>query len=404
MHGGGAERRSYQHSRLACYTRSRARLSAACPAQLLCGQAARPGLSSPGRQAATCPWMFQSGRRRLLLLVALRMIQSRASDLLSPVNARIVLRPFLLVLLQMIQSWALLGLVPALLHYHGLVRVLASVHHHGLLLLAAALLLHGVVLLAAAPLRLGLGLLFTSLHHHGLFLPMVALPLRGLVLISASLLYPGLNLTVASLHDPGLIHWSASLLHHCPVFIFAALRRSASSTSLPPCISSALSFAFLMVLSPSLHHLGLGLLFPSPLAATFPRTFQPGGWGPLVVDPPRALLPGAANHLSAAPVVVAAPSCSAPDAPVQGVCPPRLPPLSCRGCGGFCCLFPPGCSSPRRLAALFPRIIQPGVRRLVLLDPPRMIQSVAFGRRLSSDVPVRGAAAPVFWFVSWELE
>ena len=29
MHGRGAERRSYQHSRLACYTRTRARLSAA---------------------------------------------------------------------------------------------------------------------------------------------------------------------------------------------------------------------------------------------------------------------------------------------------------------------------------------------------------------------------------------
>ena len=124
--------------------------------------------------------MFQSGGRRLLLLVPLRMIQSGASGLLSPVNARVVLRPFLLVLPRMIQSWAFLGLVSASLHYHGLVRPLASLHHHGLLLLAAALLLHGLVLLAAAPLHLGFGLLFTSLHHHGLFLPMVALPLRGL--------------------------------------------------------------------------------------------------------------------------------------------------------------------------------------------------------------------------------
>ena len=246
MHGGGAERGSYQHSRLACYTRSRARLSAACRAQLLCRQAARPLLSSPGRQVATYPWMIQSGGRRLLLLVPLRMIQSGASGLISQVNARVLLRPFLLVLPWMIQSWVLLGLVSASLHYHGLIRAFASLHHHGLLILAAALLLHGLVLLAAAPHHLGLGLLFTSLHHHGLVLPMVALPLRGLALISPSLL-PCVS--------------------------------SPSSTSLPPWISSALSFALLLVLSPSLHHLGLGPLLPSPLAATFPCTRQPGGLG-----------------------------------------------------------------------------------------------------------------------------
>ena len=95
MHGGGAERRSYQHSRLACYTRSRAHLSAACRAKLLCGQAASPKLSSPWRQAATCPWMIQSRGQRLLLLVPLRMIQSRASGLISPVTGPAVLRPFL---------------------------------------------------------------------------------------------------------------------------------------------------------------------------------------------------------------------------------------------------------------------------------------------------------------------
>ena len=206
MHAGGADRPSYQHSRLACFTRSRARLSAACQAQVLCGQAASPGLSSPGRQAATCPWMFQSGGWRLLLLVPLRMIRSKASGLFSPVNARVVLRPFLLVLPRMIQSWALPGLVSASLRYHGLVCLFASLHQHGLLLLAAALLLHRLVLLAAGSLHLGLCLLFTPLHRHGLFLPMVALPLRGLVLISASLLYPGLILTAASLHHPGLIH------------------------------------------------------------------------------------------------------------------------------------------------------------------------------------------------------
>ena len=223
MHGRGAEGLSYQHSQLACYTRSRARLSAACGAQLLCGQAASPGLSCPGRQADTYPWMIQSGGRRLLLLVPLRRIQSGASGLISPVNARVVLRPFLLVLPRMIQSWALLGLVSASLHYHILVRVFASLHHHGLLLLAAALLLHRLVLVAAAPLHLGLGLLFTLLHHHGLILPMVALPLRSLVLISASLLYPCLILMAASLHYPGFILRSVLLLHHGPVLIFAAL-------------------------------------------------------------------------------------------------------------------------------------------------------------------------------------
>ena len=163
MHGGGAERRSYQHSRLACYTRSRARLSAACQALLLYRQAASPGLSCPGRQAATCPWMIQSGGRRLLLLVPLRMIQSGVSFFFSPVFARVVLRPFLLALPRMIQSWALLGLVSTSLHYLGLVRVFASLHHHWLLLLAATLLLHGLALVAAAHLHLGLCLLSTPL-------------------------------------------------------------------------------------------------------------------------------------------------------------------------------------------------------------------------------------------------
>ena len=79
MHGGGAEMRSYQHSRLARYTRSRARLSTACRALLLCGQAASPGLSCLGRQAAPCPRMNQSGGRQLLLLVPLWMTQSGAS-------------------------------------------------------------------------------------------------------------------------------------------------------------------------------------------------------------------------------------------------------------------------------------------------------------------------------------
>ena len=124
-------------------------------------------------------------------------------------------------------------------------------------------------------------------------------------------------------------------------------------------------------------------------SATFPWTLQPGGWGPLLVDPPWEILPVAAYHLSPAPVVVDAPSCSSPDAPVRGVCPPRVTRLSCRGCGGSYCLFQPGCSSLGRLAALCPWMIQSGLRRLMLLDPTRMIQSVAFGRRLSPDDPVR---------------
>ena len=54
-----------------------------------------------------------------------------------------------------------------------------------------------------------------------------------------------------------------------------------------------MSFALLPGFSPALHHLGLGLLFPSPLASTFPWTLQRGGGGErLLVDPPRAILPG----------------------------------------------------------------------------------------------------------------
>ena len=92
---------------------------------------------------------------------------------------------------------------------------------------------------------------------------------------------------------------------------------SASFFSLPLCISSALSFALLPVLTPSLQDLGLGHLFPSPLAATSPWPLQPRGCGALLVDPPRAILPGAAGHISPARGVVAAPSSSAPDERVR---------------------------------------------------------------------------------------
>ena len=154
----------------------------------------------------------------LLLLVLLRMIQSGVSGHISPVNALVVLWPFLLLFPRMIQCRALHGLVSASLHYHGLN------HHYGLLLFAASLLLLGLVLLAVAPHHHGLVLLFSTLHLHGLVLPMIALPLRGLVIISAFLLYLGLVLSAASLYHPGLTVWSVPLLHHGPFLLFAALR------------------------------------------------------------------------------------------------------------------------------------------------------------------------------------
>ena len=55
--------------------------------------------------------MIQSGGRRLLLLDPPRMIQTRASGLISTDDALVVLWPLLLVLPRMIESWALHGLV-----------------------------------------------------------------------------------------------------------------------------------------------------------------------------------------------------------------------------------------------------------------------------------------------------
>ena len=280
----------------------------------------------------------------------------RASGLISPVNALVVQWPLLIVFFRMILSRALHGLVPAWLQYHGLVRVFASLHHRGLLLLAASLLLQGCVPLGAAPHPHGLVHLFTLLHHHGLVLPMVRLPLRGLALISACLLYHGLVLTTASLHLPA----SSTGLFRCFT--------TALSSSLLPCVSSAwssclhhciclaLSFAFPPDLTPSLHHLALGLLFPSPLATIFPWTLLPWGWGPLLVLPPRAILPW--------------------------------------GFWPLFYLFCPGCSCPGHLPATCPSTIESWVRWLLLPDPPRMSQSGAPGRPLSPDDPVRGAAAP----------
>ena len=276
--------------------------------------------------------MIQSGGRRLLLLFKLRMIQSGASGLISPVHALVVLWPLFLVFPRMFLSRAIHGFVSASLHFHGLVRVFASLHHRGLLLLAASLLLQGRVLLAAAPHHHGLVHLFTLLHHHRLVLTMVALPVRGLALISASLLYHGLVLTAASLHHPGLIRRSDSLLHHGPSASLLHRVSSPSSSSLHQRISSALSFALPPDLTPSLHH----LLRP-------PVSFASGGHFPL--DAPVLGLGtpfGCSAPGNSALGVVTAPSCFAPDVPIRGICPPRVPRLSSPGCGGSCCLIHPG--------------------------------------------------------------
>ena len=71
-------------------------------------------------------------------------------------------------------------------------------------------------------------------------------------------------------------------------------------------------------------------------------TLQPGGWGLLLVDPPRIILPGAPGLIS-------------PNDPALGVA------------------AAPSCS---------------------FVHLPRMIQSRASARHLSVDDPVRGAAAP----------
>ena len=113
-------------------------------------------------------------------------------------------------------------------------------------------------------------------------------------------------------------------------------------------------FALPPDMTPSLPHLGLGLLFLSPLAVTFPWTLQPGGRGLLPLVPPPAFLPGAAGLIS------------------RMIVP--------------CGLWP--------LLVVLARMIQSGVRRVLLLDPTRMIQSGASGRRLSRVDPVRVAAAP----------
>ena len=224
--------------------------------------AARTGVQSrmiqsgaPGRHLSSDDPVWG---RRLLLLDPPRMIQSGVSGIISPDDALVVLWLLLLVLPRIFQSRALHGLVTAVLH------------HQRLLLFAASLLVHGLVLLAAASRHHGLVHLFTSLRHHALVLIMVALPLLGIILISAPLQHHGLDLMAASLHHRGLIHRSVSLLHHGPVLINAARISPASSSSLYHCIFMALPSALLPDMTPSLYHVGRGLLSPSPLAATFP--------------------------------------------------------------------------------------------------------------------------------------
>ena len=238
------------------------------------------------RQAATCPGMIQSGGRRLLLLVPLRMIQSGLSGLFSLVNALVVLWPFLVVFPGNIQSTALHGLVSPSLHYHGLD------HHHEPFLLAASLLLHGLVLLAVASHHHVLVFLFSAPHHRKTCPPHGCTssrpPRRHLCFFAVPLPCP-LGCFSASLQPHAQVFLSASprLLPHlcCPASPRPRLHL------LLHCISSALSFALPPDLTPSLHHNALGLVFPSPLAATFPWTLLPWGWGPLLVVPPQAILP-----------------------------------------------------------------------------------------------------------------
>ena len=99
-------------------------------------------------------------------------------------------------------------------------------------------------------------------------------------------------------------------------------------------ISMSQSFALHPDMTPSVHHLGLCPMSPSLLTASFLFTLQSGGWGLLLPDPPRTMFPRVSGHFSPVdPVlqVVAAPSCSAPEDPVQGVRPPFVPELSSPG-------------------------------------------------------------------------
>ena len=116
MLGGRAERRSYQHSRLACYTRTTG------PASARTGRRPRMIQSgAPGRLLS-----LDDPVRGLLLLDPPRRIQPGGSGLFSPDDALLVLWPLLLLLPRMILSWALNGLVTVSLHLHGLLVLAVS--------------------------------------------------------------------------------------------------------------------------------------------------------------------------------------------------------------------------------------------------------------------------------------
>ena len=113
-------------------------------------------------QAATCPWMIQSGWWRLLVLDPPRMMQFWASVLISPYVAVFLFWPLLLVLPQMIQSTALHGLLTASLHPHGLVRS----QNHCFTTGSCSLLLHCLTTPSSSWLLLRLSSPSSSCMHH----------------------------------------------------------------------------------------------------------------------------------------------------------------------------------------------------------------------------------------------
>ena len=241
--------------------------------------------------------------------------------------ALIVLCP-LLILPRMTQSRAVHALVTALLHHRGLVLVSTSMRHHS----SSSSLLHCFSAASSSWVLLPVTTALSTWLNHCITTALSSSWLH--CLYSASSSSPLLCSTMALSSWLLLCITAASCIGlflrftTAPCSSMLQCVSSASSSSWYHCISMALSFELLPDMSPSLHHLGLGLLSPSPLAATFSWTFQPGGCGLLLRDPLRAILPGWDRHISTddPPLgVVAAPSCSAPDDPVRGVSPPLVP-------------------------------------------------------------------------------
>ena len=100
-HGDGSDRGRQRRAAVGLYCLSRVVSRARC--LQAAAQATAPQFVQFG-SATSCPWMIQSGGRRLLLLDPPRMIQSGASGLSLPDDALVVLRPLLLVLPRMIES------------------------------------------------------------------------------------------------------------------------------------------------------------------------------------------------------------------------------------------------------------------------------------------------------------